>query len=132
MAPWRKRSKQDLSIHFKPIKPAKQIAMENSFVKGLIAVTIWLGIPIVSIIVMPFITGISGVIPMLFYFLLPNIAIMASAVVIGGTDIIRAIFTSFKRTQNGPNQTHDKSYGRSAIVVYGGVCFGWNIIRNLF
>lgn len=117
MAPWRKQSKQDDSIHFKPIKPAKQLVMENSFGKGLIAVAIWLGIPILSIIIMPFINAIGGVIPMFFYFLLPNIAIMASAVFIGGTDIVRAIFTSFKRTQREPNQTHDKSYGRSAIFV---------------
>ena len=80
------------------------------------AAAIWLGTPLVSVIIMPMLTNVRGVLPLFVYFALPAIALIASALLIQGTDIFRSIFPS-KAQRRGESREHQNGYGRSAVWV---------------
>lgn len=106
--------------------------MEQSIGKMFASIAIWIGAPILSLILMPLFTGVSGIFAVLFYFMLPNVAIIASALFIGGLDFLKAFTSLFKKSnQQSPEKVqHAKNYASSSMLtstlVYGfvGLLFG--------
>ncbi len=106
--------------------------MEQSLGKIIASIGIWIGAPILSLILMPLFTGVTGLFAVVFYFLLPNVAILASAVFIGGLDFLKSFAFMFKKSNFSPPEKteHDKKYASSAMItstiIYGfvGLLFG--------
>lgn len=104
--------------------------MERSIGKMLSSIAIWIGAPILSLILMPLFTGITGFFAVVFYFLLPNVAILASAAFIGGIDFLKAFIFKKSRQSGTEKTTHDKKYASSSMItstiIYGfvGLLFG--------
>jgi len=82
------------------------------------SIAIWPRATIPSLILMPLFTSVSGIWAVLFYFILPNVAIIASALFIGELDFLKALVSLFKKSNQhqAERAEHDKKHASSSML----------------
>lgn len=98
--------------------PTLNQLMEQSIGKIITSIAILLGAPILALIHLSLFTGVNGIFAVLFYFMLPKVAIIASALFIGGLDFLKALVSLFKKSnlQQTGRAGHDKKYASSSML----------------